>query len=134
MPSAKTSGRLPGGNRWATAAGSTGQCRNTRSLHRWVVKTGDGSDGATTGKFVSGSDAVGTLRSCHAGGSALRRRPIGEHLGKRVERRARDTVGGLEVDAEREPEIGDAVDHSLVEVDQRGPLVPGFHTGEAAYE
>src|SRR5829696_281631 len=53
-------------------------------------------------------------------------RPVVEHLREGFERRRRCTVGRLEVDAQREAEVGDAVDHPLVQVDHQLPLLRGL--------
>ena len=52
-------------------------------------------------------------------------RPVGEHLREGLESRARNAVRGLEMDAQREAELGDAVDHALVQVDHELALRAG---------
>src|SRR6476646_9354723 len=54
---------------------------------------------------------------------ALVGRPVVEHLREGLEGRRRRTVSGLEVDAQREAEVDDAVDDALVQIHQQLALL-----------
>ncbi|EUA27964.1 hypothetical protein I552_0222 [Mycobacterium xenopi 3993] len=66
--------------------------------------------------------------------SRLGRRPVVKHLCEGFERGCRDAVGGFEMDAQREAEVGDTVDHTLVQVHHQLAFLRRFAAGQRSDE
>ena len=84
-------------------------CRLSWSRPWWGCWPGT----AATARLGSPSRATRRQTDRVSSGSA-RRRPVVQHFGERFERRRRNAIRGLEMDAQRIAQVDDAVDHPLV--------------------